>query len=99
MAVCVLFVGFVNVPLITAAFVPLKPPVKPPVTVGADQLYNVPVGTMPFVPFVGVAVKSTPLQLTVVIAVTTAVGFTLMVTVNVEPLQLPDNGVTIYVAV
>ena len=95
MAVWVLLVGFVNVPLITAAFVPLKPPVNPPVTVGTDQLYNVPKGTIPFVPFVGVAVNNTPLQLTVVIAVITGVGFTLMDSVNVEPIQLPDTGVII----
>ena len=90
-----LFVGFVRVPLIIAAFVPVTPPVNPPVTAGADQLYNVPEGTIPLVPFVGVTVKLVPLQITLVIAVTTAVGFTVTVTVNVVPLQLPETGVTI----
>ena len=47
------------------------------------------------VPFVGVTVKLVPLQITLVIAVTTAVGFTVTVTVNVVPLQLPETGVTI----
>jgi H+/Cl- antiporter ClcA len=37
-AVCAVFVGFVKVPLMLAAFVPEAPPVIPPVTVGADQL-------------------------------------------------------------
>ncbi len=88
------FNGLVKLPLINDAFVPLSPPVMPPVTVGADQLYNVPAGTIPFVPSVGLTVKLTPLQLTVVIAVITAVGFIVTVTVNVAPVQLPDNGVT-----
>ncbi len=82
-------------PLIFTALVPDAPPVIPPVIVGVDQLYKVPAGTMPFVPFVGVAVKSTPLQATVVMAVITAAGFTFTVTVNVAPVQLPDTGVTI----
>ncbi len=90
-----ILVGFVKLPLINDAFVALNPPVIPPVTVGASQLYNVPAGTMPFVPSVGLTVNATPLQLTVVIAVTTAVGLTVTVTVNVAPVQLPDNGVTV----
>ena len=76
------------------------PPVIPPVTLGADQLYKVPDGTIPFVEFTGVTLKNTPLQLTAVIAVITAVGFKVTVTVNVEPVpQLTLVGVTIYVAV
>ncbi len=93
------FNGLVKLPLINDAFVALNPPVIPPVTVGASQLYNVPAGTIPFVPSVGLTVNATPLQLTVVIAVTTAVGLTVTVTVNVAPVQLPDKGVTMYVAV
>ncbi len=88
-------VGFVKLPLINAAFVALSPPDIPPVTVGANQLYKVPTGTIPFVPSVGLTVNATPLQLIVVIAVTTAVGLTVTVTVNVAPVQLPDNGVTV----
>ena len=81
------------------AFVPSAPPVIAPVTVGALQLYKVPAGTIPFVPFVGVTVNNTPLQVTPVIAVTLAVGLTVTVTVNVVPVQVPDIGVTVYVAV
>ncbi len=90
-----MLVGLVKLPLINDAFVPLKPPVKPPVTDGANQLYNVPAGTIPLVLFTGLTLNVTPLQLTVVIAVITAVGLIVTVTVNVTPVQLPDNGVTI----
>jgi hypothetical protein len=63
----------------------------PPVTVGALQLYVVPAGTIPFVPFVGVALNNAPLQLVAVIALITAVGFTVTVKVNVP--FAPHNGV------
>ena len=82
------------------AFVALSPPVNPPVTLGALQLYNVPSGTIPLVRFVGLTVKATPLQLTELIAVITAVG--LIVTVNVNVVATPQFnvlGVMIYVAV
>ena len=75
-----------------------NPPVKP-APVGADQLYVVPAGTVPFVPFTGVTVKPIPLQVVAVIAVITATGFTVTVTVNGVPVQVPDVGVTVYVAV
>ena len=94
-AVCVVFNGFVKVPLIVVAFVAGDPPVKPPVTLGALQLYNVPAGTIPLVRFVGLTVNATPLQLTELIAVITAVGLIVIVTVNVAPVHAPDNGVTI----
>ena len=81
------------------AFVPIVPPVNPPVTTGAPQLYKVPAGTTPFVPLVGVTVNNTPLQLTPVIAVTLAVGFKVTVKVNVEPTPQGELGVTTYVAV
>ena len=81
------------------AVVPLAPPVNPPLTLGALQLYKVPAGTIPFVALVGLTVNSTPLQLTVVIGLTTAVGLIVTVKVNAAPVQLPDNGVTVYVAV
>jgi hypothetical protein len=84
----------VRLPLIIAAFVALDKPVIPPVTVGTDQLYKVPAGTIPFVRFTGLTVNNTPLQLTVVNALITAVGLIVTVTVNVAPVQLPDNGVT-----
>jgi hypothetical protein len=54
---------------------------------------------MPLVTLVGLTVNVTPLQLTVVIALITAVGLIVTVTVNVAPVQLPDVGVAIYVAV
>ncbi len=62
---------------------------------GTLQLYVVPDGTIPFVPFVGTNVKLTPLQVTVLIALITAVGFTVTVTVNTDPVQLPVIGVTV----
>ena len=80
-------VGLVNVPLILVALVPVTPPVIPPNTLGADQLYKVPTGTIPLVPFVGVTVNVTPLHVTVLIAVITAVGFN--VTVNVKAALAP----------
>ena len=93
-AVCVVFNGFVKIPLIVVAFVAGAPPVNPPVTLGALQLYKVPAGTIPLVRFVGLTVKATPLQLTELIAVITAVGLIVIVTVNVAPVHAPDNGVT-----
>ena len=75
---------------------PVTPPVIPPVTEGADQLYNVPVGTTPFIPFTGVTVNKTPLQVTPVIALIAAAGLILIVTVKVDPKpQLTVVGVTI----
>jgi len=89
-------VELINVPLIFTALVPITPPVIPPVTVGADQLYNVPAGTIPFVPFVGVTVNNTPLQVIPVIAVIADTGFTLTVTVKLAPApQLTVVGVTV----
>ena len=82
-------------PLIVVAFVAGAPPVNPPVTLGALQLYNVPAGTIPLVRFVGLTVKATPLQLTVLIAVITAVGLIVTVTVKTAPVQVPVIGVTV----
>jgi len=98
-AVCALLVGLAKVPLINAALLPLTPPVKPPVTLGALHAYVVPAGTIPFVIFDGLSVNNTPLQLIVLIAVITAVGLIVTVTVNTAPVQLPLVGVTVYVAV
>jgi hypothetical protein len=82
-----------------AWFAPAAPPVMPPVTAGAAQLYVVPAGTMPSVPFAGVAVNATPLQVVAVILVIAGLGLTVTVTVKFAPVQLPDKGVTVYVAV
>jgi hypothetical protein len=86
-----MFVGFANVPVKMLAPLPVVPPVMPPVTVGALQLYVVPAGTIPFVPFVGVALNCTPPHVVAVIALITAVGFTVTVKVNVP--FAPHNGV------
>ena len=88
-------VGLVRLPLIPAADEPVAPPVIPPVTIGNDQLYVVPAGTIPLVPFTGVVENATPLQLTAVIAVTDATGLIVTVIENALPVQLPDTGVTI----
>ena len=94
-AVCCVFVGFVNVPVIVDAPLPVPPPVNPPVTLGALQLYNVPAGTIPFVPLVGVTPKLTPLHDVAVIALMYAAGFRFTVTEKDAPVQVPDTGVTI----
>jgi hypothetical protein len=78
---------------------PATPPVKPPVTTGTPQLYVVPAGTILPPPLAGVTVNVPPLQITVVWFVTNGIGFTVTVTVNVEPTQAPEVGVTVYVAV
>jgi hypothetical protein len=75
------------------------PPVTVPVNPGSFHVYLVNSGTIPFVEFVGVTTNGTPLQVTVVIAVTSGVGFNVIITVNAAPVQLPDNGVTLYVTV
>ena len=93
-ALCCVFVGLTKVPLIFTALDPVVPPVNPPVTTGAFQLYKVPAGTTPFVPFTGLTVNNTPLQLTPVIAVTLGVGFNVTVKVNVEPTPHGELGVT-----
>ena len=76
-----------------AAF-PVFPPVIPPVTEGADHAYVVPAGIIPLVPLTGVIPNPTPLQLTVVMVLMTAVGFTVTVTENTGPLHIPVTGVT-----
>jgi hypothetical protein len=76
-----------------------SPPVIVPDTDGGFQLYTIFCGTIPFVLFVGVTTKVTPLHTVVLIGVTSGVGFTNTVTVNIAPTQLPDFGITLYVAV
>jgi hypothetical protein len=75
--------------------VPEVPPVNPPVTVGADQLYVVPAGTTPLVPFTGVTENPVLPQVVAVMFVIAGVGFTVTVTVNVFPEQVPEVGVTV----
>jgi len=45
-AVCTVFVGFVNVPVMILVPLAEAPPVTPPVTVGVNQVYVVPTGTI-----------------------------------------------------
>jgi len=74
------------------------PPVIPPVTEGADQLYVVPAGTMPLVTSTGVMEKAVALHDDPVRLSITGHGFTVTVTVNKVPVQLPATGVTVYTA-
>ena len=76
----------------------VAPPVMP-VPVGALHVNVVPDGITPLLPSVGVILKNTPLHVVVLIVVTLAYGLILTLTVNVVPVQLPDIGVTVYVAV
>jgi hypothetical protein len=66
----------------------------PPVTLGADQLYNVLAGTTPLITLVGVTLNNTPLHAVPVIVFITAIGLTDTVKVNTRPVQLPLTGVT-----
>jgi hypothetical protein len=94
-AVCVSFVRLLSKPdIIVTLFVADAPPVTVPVYVGTFQVYLVNTGTMPLVILVGVTVKPTPLHVTVVIAATSGVGFSVTTTVKIAPTQLPVVGVT-----
>jgi hypothetical protein len=68
--------------------VTVAPPVTVPVNVGAFQLYKLPSGTIPFVTFDGVTTNGTPLHVTVVIVVISAVGGNVTVNVKFAPVQL-----------
>ena len=85
--------------MIVGLSVAATPPVIVPEYVGTPQLYTASCGTMPFVLSVGVTVNVVPLQITALIGLTSGVGFTNTVTVNIAPSQLPDFGITLYVAV
>jgi hypothetical protein len=93
-AVTAELVILVKVPVITLTpLTCVTPPVKP-VPVGADQVYKVPSGITPLVTSVGVTLKVPPLHIVAVIGVILANGLIVTVTVNVAPVQFPDNGVT-----
>ncbi len=70
---------------------------RPVPRVGAAQAYRVPKGTMPE----GAYAKVTLLQDEVVCEAIVATGFTVTVTLNTVPVQVPggDVGVTLYTAV
>ena len=61
-----------------------------------------PDGTISPPPLLGVTVKPVPLQVLAVLFAIVAIGFTVTVTVNVDPTQLPSSplvGVTVYTTV
>ena len=98
-ALCAVLVGLVRLPLILVCVNAAAPPVTPPVTIGADQLYVVPAGITPLVTFVGVNTNATPVQAVPVIAVTAASGLIVTVNWNVAPLpHATVFGVIVYVA-
>jgi hypothetical protein len=87
--VCVVFVRFSRLPnTVVGLFVADAPPVTVPVNVGTLQLYTLPFGTIPFVIFVGVTTNATPLHVTVVIVLISAVGGNVTVNVKFVPTQL-----------
>ena len=81
-------------PLMFVSPLPAAVPVIP-ATDGAAQLKVIPAGTMPSVPLTGLTVKVAALQMVAVWPLTSGTGLTVTVTVNVLPVQLPDNGVTV----
>lgn len=92
-------VGFISVPDMVVCPIPAAPRVKPPVTVGADQLYVVPAGTMSL-PLTGVTVNNVPLQVAMVLSEMVGVGLIVTVTVKGVPGHgMVVVGVTVYVAV
>ena len=86
---------FVSVPTILVTPLTCEvPPVKP-LPVGAAQVYVVPAGTMPLLPFTGLTVNGELLNTVDVIALITATGLTVMIALNVLPVQVPDVGVIV----
>ena len=71
-----------------AAPAPAAPP-ENPAPAGADQLYVVPVGTIPLVTSTGVTVNPVPPHTVAVMAVTAGTGLTVTVNVKLDPAQLP----------
>jgi hypothetical protein len=99
-AVLVSFTVLRSVPkILSTTFAPLAPPVIVAENVGIFQVYFVANGTIPSLSFSGVTLNVTPLHVTVVKATISGVGFTYTVTVNILPTQVPDFGITLYVAV
>ena len=86
-----------SVPLILAALVPAAPPVRPPVTAGAGQLYDVGFGTVPLMPSTGVTLKAIPLHVEVVTGLIIGIGLTVMLILVVVGAQVPAVVVTVMV--
>ena len=97
-ALCAVFVELNKVPVMFDAPAPDKPPLTPTVVIGADQLYVVPNGTIPLIPFVGEARNATPLHVIVLIDVIFTRGLRVSVNWNDAPVQPLVNGITVYVA-
>jgi len=64
---------------------PLAPPVTPPVTLGTDQEYVVPGGTVPFTPSVGEILNGLPVQAIAVKELIEGIGKTVNVRVKGFP--------------
>ena len=77
------------------------PPVMAPAgaMTGSAHVYVVPAGIFSAPPLTGVIVKAAALQIVAVLSDMTAVGLTVTLTWKEGPGQLPDVGVTVYVAV
>ena len=78
-----------------AAPAPAAPPVMPPVTNGAGQLYVVPAGITPLVMLTGVTEKGVPLQADAVMLIIVAAGRTVTINVKLAPVHVPIVGVTV----
>jgi hypothetical protein len=74
--------------IVVILFVAEAPPVTLPVNPGSSHVYLVAIGTIPFVTLVGVTTNGTPLHVTVVIVVISAVGGNVTVNVKFVPTQL-----------
>lgn len=66
---------------------------------GADQLYSVWSGIFPLMLLTGAMENAAPLQITALIGEIEATGLTVTVSVNEDPLQEPEMGVILNVAV
>jgi hypothetical protein len=75
-----------------------EPPVIPPVTDGADQIYVVVDGNILPPALLGVTLNEPLLQMASVIFAIAGLGLTVTVTIIVEPIHdpaTPDRGVTV----
>ena len=100
-AVCTVLVGLVSVPVMILTPLADDPPVTPLVTVGDDQLYVVPSGTIVVgASFTIVCINVVPLHTASLCAGITGIGLTVTVNVNTSPTHpVGDTGVITYVAV
>jgi hypothetical protein len=87
---------FLSNPLISDWPEAAAPPLIEAVNPGADHLYNVPAGTIPLVPLVGVMLNGAPLQVTAVIALMSAMGLNVTITEKgALEIQLVVEGETV----